>query len=43
VHLEGGAKTLSGSELRARIAAGEGWEPLVPPAVARRIRVLQTI
>jgi nicotinamide-nucleotide adenylyltransferase len=29
----GGAKCLSASEVRARIAAGDGWETLVPDAV----------
>jgi nicotinamide mononucleotide adenylyltransferase len=28
-----GAKRLSASEVRARIATGDGWEPLVPKAV----------
>jgi nicotinamide mononucleotide adenylyltransferase len=31
--IESGAKRLSASEVRARIAAGDGWEGLVPKAV----------
>jgi cytidyltransferase-like protein len=38
---EGAEKGISGVDVRAAIRAGEDWEPLVPPGVARVIRSLE--
>jgi cytidyltransferase-like protein len=37
---EGSAKEVSGADVRAAIRAGDDWESLVPPGVARVIRSL---
>jgi cytidyltransferase-like protein len=37
---EGSAKDVSGADVRAAIRAGDNWESLVPPGVARVIRAL---
>ncbi|MFQ5425866.1 MAG: adenylyltransferase/cytidyltransferase family protein [Gaiellales bacterium] len=36
----GATKTISGAEVRARLAGGGAWESLVPPGTARVIRAL---
>jgi cytidyltransferase-like protein len=38
---EGAEKEISGADVRAALRSGEGWEPLVPPGVARVIRSLE--
>jgi nicotinamide-nucleotide adenylyltransferase len=40
---EGARKEISGAEVRAALRNGAGWEPLVPPSVARVIRELERI
>ncbi|MDX6413701.1 MAG: hypothetical protein QOH23_1111, partial [Gaiellaceae bacterium] len=40
---EGAEKQVSGTDVRDALRAGEGWDTLVPPAVARVIRPLQRI
>jgi nicotinamide mononucleotide adenylyltransferase len=40
---EGAQKHISGAEVRAAMRAGEGWESLVPPGVARVIRSLDKV
>jgi nicotinic acid mononucleotide adenylyltransferase len=37
---EGAEKQISGADVRAAMRAGEDWEALVPPGVARVIRSL---
>ena len=38
---EGAEKEISGSEVRAALREGEGWEALVPPGVAEVLRSLE--
>lgn len=38
--IRGVPKHISAVEVRSRLAAGDGWEPLVPPAVRRWLRRL---
>jgi nicotinamide mononucleotide adenylyltransferase len=40
---EGAEKTLSGADVRAAMRAGDDWESLVPPGVARVIRSLHKV
>jgi nicotinamide-nucleotide adenylyltransferase len=40
---EGSEKELSGSEVRETLRAGEDWEALVPPGVARVLRQLDRV
>ena len=40
---EGAEKGVSGAEVRAAMRAGEDWESLVPPGVARVIRSLDRV
>jgi cytidyltransferase-like protein len=40
---EGAEKAISGADVRAAIRAGDDWEALVPPGVARVIRSLDKV
>ena len=40
---EGVGKEISGADVRAALRAGEDWEALVPPGVARVIRSLDKV
>jgi nicotinamide-nucleotide adenylyltransferase len=40
---EGSEKELSGVEVRAAMRAGDEWESLVPPGVARVLRMLEPV
>jgi nicotinamide-nucleotide adenylyltransferase len=40
---EGAEKGISGADVRAAMRAGDGWEELVPPGVARVIRSLDRV
>jgi nicotinic acid mononucleotide adenylyltransferase len=40
---EGAEKGISGADVRAAIRAGDDWEALVPPGVARVIRSLDKV
>jgi nicotinamide-nucleotide adenylyltransferase len=40
---EGADKEISGADVREALRAGEGWESLVPPGVARVINSLQRV
>jgi nicotinamide mononucleotide adenylyltransferase len=40
---EGAEKKLSGADVRAAMRAGDDWESLVPPGVARVIRALERV
>jgi nicotinamide mononucleotide adenylyltransferase len=40
---EGAQKEISGADVRAAMRAGDEWESLVPPAVARIIRALDRV
>ena len=40
---EGAVKEISGVEVREALRDGRGWEPLVPPGVARMIRSLERV
>ena len=40
---EGVEKEISGADVRAALRAGEDWEALVPPGVARVIRSLDKV
>jgi nicotinamide-nucleotide adenylyltransferase len=40
---EGAEKEVSGTDVRDALRAGEAWDTLVPPAVARVIRSLQRV
>jgi nicotinic acid mononucleotide adenylyltransferase len=40
---EGVEKRISGADVRAAMRAGERWETLVPPGVARVIRSLDRV
>ena len=39
---EGAQKEISGADVREALREGRGWEPLVPPGVARILRELQS-
>jgi nicotinamide mononucleotide adenylyltransferase len=40
---EGAEKEISGADVRAAMRAGDDWESLVPPGVARVIRALERV
>jgi len=40
---EGAEKEISGIDVRAAIRAGDDWDSLVPPGVARVIRALERV
>jgi cytidyltransferase-like protein len=40
---EGARKEISGSDVRAALRSGDGWETLVPPGVARVIKALDRV